>query len=40
MSRAFVYDSVNVNKIVIVYSTKLLLYPCVQVSTGLILYLG
>ena len=37
MSRAFVYDAVNVNKIVIVSSTKPLSYPYVQVSTGLIL---
>ena len=40
MSRAFVYDAVNVNKIVIVFSTKPLSYPYVQVSTGLTLYLG
>ena len=37
---AFVYDAVNVNKIVIVSSTKPPSYPYAQVSTGLILYLG
>ena len=40
VSRAFVYNVVNVNKIVIVSSTKPLSYPYVQVSTGLTLYLG
>ena len=40
MSQAFVYDAVNVNKVVIISSTKPLSYPYVQVSTGLTLYLG
>ena len=38
MSCAFVCDAVNVNKIVIVSSTKPPSYPYAQVSTGLILY--
>ena len=38
ISCAFVYDAVNVNKIVIISSTKLPSYPYVQVTTGLILY--
>ena len=40
VSHVFVYDVVNVNKIVIVSSTKPPSYPYAQVSTGLILYLG
>ena len=40
MSCAFVYDTGNVNKIVIVSSTKPPSYPYAQVSTGLKLYLG
>ena len=40
MSHAFVYDAVNVNKIIIISSTKPLSYPYVQVSTGLTLYLS
>ena len=40
VSRVFVYDAVNVNKIVIVSSTKPLSYPYVQVSTELTLYFG
>ena len=40
VSHAFVYDAVNVNKIVIVSSTKPLSYPYAQVSTGLMLYLA
>ena len=40
VSHAFVYDAVNVNKIVIIFSTKPPSYPYVQVSTGLTLYLG
>ena len=39
-SRAFVYGAVNVNNIVTVSSTKPSLYSHVQVSIGLILYLG
>ena len=38
VSRAFVYDAVNVNKII--SSTKPPSYPYAQVSTGLMLYLG
>ena len=40
VSRAFVYDVVNVNKIVMISSTKPPSYPYARVSTGLILYLG
>ena len=40
VSRAFVYDAVNINKIVIISSTKPPSYPYMQVSTGLLLYLG
>ena len=40
VSRAFVYDTINVNKIVIVSSNKPPSYPYSQVPTGLILYLG
>ena len=40
VSRVFVYDAVNVNKIVIISSTKLPSYPYAQVATGLTLYLG
>ena len=35
VSRAFVYDVVNANKIVVISSTKLPSYPHVQVTTGL-----
>ena len=37
VSRAFIYDTVNVNKIVIISSTKLPSYPYMQVTTGLTL---
>ena len=40
MSHAFVYDTVNVNKIVVISSTKPPSYPYAQVTTGLTLYLG
>ena len=40
VSRVFLYDVININKIVTVSSTKLPSYPYAQVSTGLILYLG
>ena len=35
MSHAFVYDAVNINKIVIISSTKPPLYPYAQVTTEL-----
>ena len=40
VSRAFVYDAVNVNKIVIVSSTKQPSYAYAQVTARLKLYLG
>ena len=41
VSHAFVYDAVNVNKIIfIISSTKLPSYLYAQVPTGLTLYLG
>ena len=40
VSCAFVYDVVNVNKIVIISSTKLPSYTYLQETTGLTLYLG
>ena len=40
VSRTFVYDIVNVNKIIIISTTKLPSYPYEQVITGLTVYLG
>ena len=40
VSHTFVYNVVDVNKIVRVSSIKLLSYICAQVTTGLKLYLG
>ena len=40
MSRAFVYDVVDVNKIVAAYSIKPPSYAYAQVTAGLKLYLG
>ena len=40
MSHAFVYDAVDVNKIVAVSSIKVPSYAYAQVTAGLKLYLG
>ena len=40
MSCAFVYDAVDINKIVVISSTKPPSYAYVQMTSGLNLYLG
>ena len=40
VSCAFVYNAVNINKIIIIPSTKPPSYSYAQVTTGLTLYLG